>query len=73
MSAVRRARRVPGQVCVLIPSTPWILYWALSGLVGELGVALAFAASLAILAPQLRTGELNLMDSFTVLYFSVAS
>jgi len=69
---VKRARRVPGQVYVLVSFAPWILYWVLSGLAGELGITLAFAISLAILAPKLRTGELNLMDSFTVLYFSVA-
>ncbi len=72
MGAARRARRVPGQVYVLVSFSPWILYWTLSGLVGELGIALAFAVSLAIIAPQLRRGELNLLDSSTALYFSVA-
>jgi len=72
MATLERARRVPGQVYVLISSAPWILYWVLSGLAGELGITLAFATSLAILAPKLCTGELNLVDSFTAPYLSLA-
>jgi all-trans-retinol 13,14-reductase len=68
-----KKKRIPGQLCILISFVPWILYWVLSGVVGEAGIVVALATSLLVTAPQLRGKEPNLMDVATTLYFVIAA
>jgi all-trans-retinol 13,14-reductase len=68
-----KKKRIPGQFYILISFVPWILYWVLSGVVGEAGILVALATSLLITAPQLRGKEPNLMDVATTLYFVIAT
>ncbi|MEM4600076.1 MAG: NAD(P)-binding protein, partial [Candidatus Methanomethylicaceae archaeon] len=66
-------RRFPGMVYIAFSFIPWILYWILSGFGFSFSVLLAFTASMAILVPQIRRREYYFMDTFSVIYFSIAS
>ena len=68
----RKKARMPGMVYILLSFVPWIVYWVASGTGSRLGIPAALAISLALLVPQLRTREFNLMDFFARLYFLVA-
>jgi len=67
-----RRPRIPGMVYILLSFIPWVVYWVASGSGSRLGIPAALAISLALLVPQLRTREFNLMDFFSRLYFLAA-
>ena len=58
--------------CIAISFIPWIVYWVLSGLRNPLGVVLAFAISLALLAWEVKSRRVNFMDVTSLIYFTVA-
>ncbi|MEM2718588.1 MAG: hypothetical protein QXJ13_05035 [Candidatus Bathyarchaeia archaeon] len=66
-------RRFPGMVYIAFSFIPWILYWILSGFGFRFSVLLTLTASIAILVPQIRRREYYFMDTFSAVYFSIAS
>jgi len=73
MYVTKGVRKVPGQLYILVSFTPWILYWVLTGFIGGVGVAIAFASCVAVVFVELSRKELSLMDITALLYFSIAT
>jgi len=64
--------RIPGMLSMFISFIPWIVYWVLSGIEEPIGIALGLVLSLILLTPQIIKKEINIFDSASFLYFSIA-
>lgn len=68
---VENFKRVPGVVYIVFSFIPWILYWALTGFV--FSIILALVASFIIFIPHIRRREYYFMDIFSLIYFCIAT
>ena len=57
---------------MFISFIPWIVYWVLSGIEEPIGIVLGLVLSLILLTPQIIKKEINIFDSASFLYFSIA-
>ncbi|MFW6151119.1 MAG: FAD-dependent oxidoreductase [Chloroflexota bacterium] len=65
--------KIPGMLYILLSFVPWAVYWGLSEVSGVVAVTAPLAIALALVVPQLRSGQFQVMDLFSLAYFATAT
>ncbi len=70
---VSKSKKIPGMFYVFLSFTPWIIYWVICTPENRYYTIAPFAITVLILIPQVRSKDLNFMDVFSLMYFSIVA
>ena len=70
---IENDRKIPGMLYILVSFTPWIVYWTLSSIGNILGIIIPLIIALLLIIPQIIKRDFNLMDTTSMLYFSIST